>query len=200
MNRREAIQRTAMVLGYAVSASSLAGIMHGCKATPQVAFAPKFFSNDQAALISELSEIIIPKTTTPGAKEAGVPMFIDSLVGEVYTKADQDKFVSGINNFNDDAKKTFGNDFLQCERDQQLEIFRKHHDQALANSAGGGPTGWWNLGSAVEKPWILVVKELTLLGFFTSEAGATQVLQYNQVPGPYQGCVPLADVGKAWAT
>jgi gluconate 2-dehydrogenase gamma chain len=44
------------------------------------------------------------------------------------------------------------------------------------------------------------MKELTLLGFFTSEAGATKVLQYNQVPGPFKGCVPLTEVGKAWAT
>jgi hypothetical protein len=44
------------------------------------------------------------------------------------------------------------------------------------------------------------MKELTLLGFFTSEPGATQVLQYNQVPGPFKGCVPLTEVGKQWAT
>jgi gluconate 2-dehydrogenase gamma chain len=48
-----------------------------------------------------------------------------------------------------------------------------------------------------EKPFILQLNEMTLLGFFTSEVGATQVLQYDPVPGPFKGCVPLKEVGKA---
>lgn len=53
----------------------------------------------------------------------------------------------------------------------------------------------------LRRPFILMTKELSLLGFFTSEPGATQVLQYIAVPGAYQACVPLAQAGngKAWA-
>jgi hypothetical protein len=47
-----------------------------------------------------------------------------------------------------------------------------------------------------------MTKELTMLGFFTSEIGATQILQYIAVPGPYRGCLPLSQTGngKTWAT
>ncbi|MFZ5999973.1 MAG: gluconate 2-dehydrogenase subunit 3 family protein, partial [Bacteroidota bacterium] len=55
-------------------------------------------------------------------------------------------------------------------------------------------------GEAKDRPFILMTKELTVSGFFTSEVGATQVLQYAPVPGAYHGCVPLAEVGKTWAT
>jgi hypothetical protein len=53
-----------------------------------------------------------------------------------------------------------------------------------------------------DKPraFILTMKELTVVGFFTSEPGATQVLQYVAVPGAYKGCLPLSEVGKTWAT
>lgn len=200
MNRRDAIQRAALVLGYAISAPALAGVLNGCKATPQLAFKPNFFTTDQAALVSELSEIILPKTDTPGAKDVGVPGFIDALIGEVYSKEDKDKFLKGLSDFNAEAEKSYGDNFIECAPEQQVELFKKHHDEALANSSGGGPTGWWNRGSGADRPFVLKIKELTILGFFTSELGATQVLQYNQVPGPYQGCVPLAQVGKAWAT
>ena len=200
MDRREAIQRTAIILGYAISAPALNGVLIGCKADPRLEFKPNFFNNEQAAAVSEISEIIIPKTNTPGAIDAGVPGFIDSLIGEVYTKDERDTFLKGLNDFNSDARSNYGDDFFRCSLEQRIELFKRHHDKAIATSAGGGPTGWWNAGSAVEKPWILIMKELTLLGFFTSEVGATQVLQYNQVPGPYQGCVPLTQVGKAWAT
>lgn len=92
MNRREAIQRTALALGYAISAPALAGVLNGCKAAPDLSYKPVFFTEDQARTVAELAEIIIPKTTTPGAKDAGVPGFIDSMLKEVYLKDDQDKF------------------------------------------------------------------------------------------------------------
>ena len=105
MNRREAIQRTALALGYAISAPALAGVLNGCKATPELSYKPVFFSEGQARTVAELSEIIIPKTTTPGAKDAGVPGFIDSMLKEVYLKDDQDKFLKGLAEFEDDAQK-----------------------------------------------------------------------------------------------
>lgn len=200
MNRREAIQRTAMALGYAVTGPALAGVLNGCKAKPDVSFKPVFFTNEQAATIAELTEIIIPKTDTPGAKDAGVPGFIDSMLKEVYSKEDQDKFIAGLTEFEAEAEKEYGDVFASCTRENQVALFKKHHDAAVSAMGSGGPTGWWNTGGGADKPFVIKVKELTLLGFFTSEPGATQVLQYNQIPGPFQGCVPLSQVGKAWAT
>jgi hypothetical protein len=200
MNRREAIQRASLVLGYAITGPALTAVMNGCKANPELTYQPTFFNEDQARAIEALTEIIIPKTDTPGAKEAGVPGFIDALVKEVYSKEQQENFIKGLTDFIEDAKEAHGSSFVNCTTEEQAAHFKKHHDKAITESAGGGSTGWWNAGSGVEQPFLLKVKELTLLGFFTSEAGATQVLQYNQVPGPFKGCVPLAEVGKAWAT
>ena len=200
MNRREAIQRTALALGYAITGPALVGVLNGCKATPELGYKPVFFSENQARLVSDVAEIILPKTSTPGAKDVGVPGFIDGLLKEVYQKEDQEKFLKGLVEFDDDAKKTFGNSFIGCTPDEQKAHFKKHHDEALANAAYSGATGWWNTGGGDDQPFVLKMKELTLLGFFTSEPGATQVLQYNQVPGPFRGCVPLEKVGKTWAT
>ena len=200
MNRREVIRHTAMALGYAITGPSLIGVLKGCKARPEIGYKPVFFNDEQAATIAELSEIIIPKTDTPGAKEAGVPGFIDSMLKEVYTKEDQDKFLQGLSEFEAEAQKEYRDSFASCSHENQIALFRKHHDAAVAALGTGGPTGWWNTAGGADKPFVLKVKELTLLGFFTSEPGATQVLQYNQVPGPFKGCVPLSEVGKAWAT
>ena len=200
MNRREAIQKTALALGFAISAPVISAVLNGCKATPDLVYKADFFSEDQARLVSELAEIILPKTTTPGAKDVGVPGFIDGMLKEVYTKEDQDEFLKGLADFDTDAKKTYGDAFVDCDHDQQVAMVKKYHEDALSNVGTAGATGWWNAGSGGGKPFILKIKELTLLGFFTSEPGATEVLQYNQVPGPYKGCVPLKEVGKAWAT
>jgi|SRR5882672_78241 len=200
MNRREAIQRAALTLGYAISASAALGVLHGCKAKPDLVYKPDFFTDDQALTVSELAEIILPKTSTPGAKEAGVPGFIDSLLKEVYSKEQQDKFLKDLATFDEEAKKSYGDNFASLKKEDQLAYVKKKHDEALSSVDKAGVEGWWNSGTGGETPFVIAVKELTILGFFTSEPGATQVLQYNQVPGPFQGCVLLEKVGKAWAT
>jgi len=200
MNRREAIQQTALVLGYAISGPALMGILNGCKATPEAAFKPEFLTMEQALLVEELTEIIIPKTDTPGAKDVGVPMFIDKLLKDVYPPEDQERFVKNLMAFDDEAKKAYGNSFMECSVEERNAHFKKTHDEIIQKLTNSGPSGWWNVGGKEGKPFMVEIKELTLLGFFTSEAGANQVLQYNQVPGPYKGCVPLTEVGKQWAT
>lgn len=200
MNRREALKKTSLALGFAISAPVIMGVLKGCKPTPGLTYKPEFFTEDQAGTISELAEIILPKTTTPGAKDVGVPGFIDRLLKETYSAEEKEKFLTGLTEFEDDAKAEYKGQFISLDKEQQIALVKKHHDKALAGGAVGGATGWWNAGSGADKPFILKVKELTLIGFFTSKVGATEVLQHNTVPGPYKGCVPLEKVGKAWAT
>jgi len=189
IDRREALRKTALLMGAAVSASALTGILQGCKATPELTYTPQFFTDDQARIITEVAEIIIPRTDTPGAKDTGVPGFIDLMLKDCYSKEDQDRFLAGLTAFDEEAKKAYGDSFIYCKPEQQVELVKKIHSEALAKKEE-------------KRPFILMAKELTLLGFFTSEPGATQVLQYVAVPGSYKGCIPLAEAGngKTWAT
>jgi hypothetical protein len=191
MNRREAIERTALMLGYAVSAPAMMGILKGCKAAPELTYKPVFFTEDQARTIGEIAEVIIPKTDTPGAKEVGVPSFIDLMLKDVYKQDDKDRFLKGLTAFEEEARKEFGSAFVDLDAANQKEMVKKVHDPAVEAA---------KKGDVKERPFILMMKELTLLGFFTSEPGATQVLQYAPVPGAYHGCLPLTEVGKTWAT
>mgnify|MGYP002784930717 FL=1 len=193
IDRREALKKTALLMGAAVSASALTGILQGCKATPELIYTPVFFTPDQARIVTEVAEIIIPKTDTPGAKDAGVPGFIDTMLKDCYKKEDQDRFIAGLTAFDEEAKKAYGDSFIYCKPEQQVEHVKKIHEAALKEMKEN---------KEAKRPFILMAKELTLLGFFTSEPGATQVLQYVAVPGSYKGCVPLAEAGngKTWAT
>lgn len=193
IDRREALRKTALLMGAAVSASALSGILQGCKAAPELTYTPSFFTEDQARIVMEVAEIIIPKTDTPGAKDAGVPGFIDVMLKDCYKKEDQDRFIAGLTAFDEEAKKAYGDSFIYCKPEQQVELVTKTHTAALTEAKEN---------KEAKRPFILMAKELTLLGFFTSEPGATQVLQYVAVPGSYKGCIPLAEAGngKTWAT
>ncbi len=191
MDRREALRRTALLMGGVVSAPAIMGVLQGCKAKPGLAWKPEFLNEDQASAVSQIAEIIIPRTDTPGAKDAGVPSFIDQILKECYSAEDQKRFTEGLQAFNDEAKKAYGEDFTHLDAEDQEAFVKKVHDDAV-NAAP----------DADKRPFILMMKELTMLGFFTSQPGATQVLQYVAVPGAYNGCIPLSEAGngKSWAT
>lgn len=193
MDRREALKRTAWIMGGAVSAPAIMGILKGCAAKPTIDWTPVFLSAEQGALISQVSEIIIPKTDTPGAKDVGVPGFIDQIIKECYKKEDQDKFLEELKAFDDEAKKEYGDPFIELDAEQQAAYVKKVHDAAVNSE---------DVGTPPKRPFILTVKELAMLGYFTSEPGATQVLQYSPVPGAYKGCIPVSEAGngKTWAT
>jgi gluconate 2-dehydrogenase gamma chain len=191
MDRREALKRTALALGTVLSAPTIMAVLNGCTAKPGIDWKPVFFNEDQAVLVSQLAEVIIPKTDTLGAKEAGVPSFIEQVVKDCYSAEDQKKFTDGLLAFDEEAKKQTGDSFVDLDPTQQNEFANKLYKQGFETMKGGG-----------EKPFIMKMKELTLTGFFTSEPGATQVLQYEAVPGSYKGCIPLSEAGngKTWAS
>ena len=193
MDRREALRRTAWIMGGVISAPAIAGILKGCKAEPSIDWKPQFLTQDQATLVTQVSEIIIPKTDTPGAKDVGVPSFIDLVIKDCYSKEDQDRFMEGLKSFDEEAKKAYGDPFAELEPEQQLEFVKKTHDGAVTAEREAQPTP--------PRPFILTMKELTMLGYFTSKVGATEVLQYEAVPGSYKGCIPLTEAGngKTWA-
>lgn len=196
MNRREALQQVAWLMGGAISAPAIVGILNGCTAKQDANWTPVFLSSERAALVAEVAEIIIPRTDTPGAKDIGIPALIDRMLKDVYPTSDQQRFIAGLEAFDSNARAQFGRPFLKLGPDAQQDMIRTITETAMAAErahVGRDP---------LPRPFILMMRELTLLGFFTSLAGASKVLQYNPVPGPYQGCVPLtqAGSGKTWAT
>jgi len=188
LERRAILRRAAWMLGGAVSAPAALAILQGCSAkqTPVTAAAPdlKFLSPAQLDVVAEIADIMIPKTDTSGAQDAGVPAFIDLMLADVYDKAAQDRFSSGFAQFAAGAAlAASGKPFLEQNRGQRTEFVKQALEQALGAKQDG-------------KPFILMTRELTLLGFFTSQAGITENMDYEAVPTIYHGCVPLAQMKK----
>jgi hypothetical protein len=196
MNRREALKQVAFLMGGAVSAYSILGIEKGYCAD---ASAPQtsVFNVSQMQLVSRVAEIIIPRTDTPGATDVGVPGFIDRMLGNVYAKKDRDRYFAGLAEFEAAARSEGQSGFASLQPTRQVELVSRFHDAAVAEERRR-PRG---ANDHPQRPFILMTKELTLLGFFTSQVGATQVLQYAAVPGSFHACVPLAQAGngKSWA-
>lgn len=181
LKRREVLRRAAWVLGGAISAPAALAILQGCssKDAPKAAdWTPKFFKGNEAAVITAIADVILPKTDTSGALDANVPAFIDSMLAEVYAADAQQRFHEGFSEFETSAK-----DFLKQDKAAQTTTVKSALEAALATEQP-------------QRPFILTVRELTLLGFYTSELGITENMQYEAVPTVYHGCVPVSQMKK----
>jgi len=196
MNRREALKRVAWLMGGTISASAILAMEKGYSATASAGSKPAILRPPQVAIVSAVAEIMIPRTDTPGAIDAGVPGFIDLMLKDVYTQKDRERYLAGVAEFDAAAQGEPGKKFVALESAQQVALVRKFHDAAVVEERR-----LHRPHAHLQRPFILMTKELTLLGFFTSQVGATQVLQYVAVPGSYHACVPLekAGNGKTWA-
>ncbi|MBX5439703.1 MAG: gluconate 2-dehydrogenase subunit 3 family protein [Thermoflavifilum sp.] len=190
MNRRDAIRQVALLMGGALSAGTLSIVLDSCHHTPEQV--TDHFTDTHKKTITALADLILPRTNTPGALDAGVPDFVVMMVNECYPDDQRQKFLEGLNAFNQQCETQQGKLFADCAPDQQ-----KTYLTAVEQRVFGQQTPQ-DSDDAI--PYFYrTCKELTLLGYFTSEPGATKDLVYVPIPGKYEGCIPLKPGQHAWA-
>jgi gluconate 2-dehydrogenase gamma chain len=235
ITRREAVARTALLLGGTLAASSISGARGDAWLR---AAAPDFLAGtltaDQSELVATIAEHIIPATDTPGARAAGVHRFIDVILSDYYKADERRKFLDGLAQLEARAAKELGTPFMQAGARQQLALLtaidaesyppqrvlekaepldseRARMRDSLARQSSTGPTvsdptrpsadgaGGEAARREAERGWFFRrMKELTLLGYYTSEAGAMTELKVNPM-GVYRGDIPYRSIGHAWA-
>jgi hypothetical protein len=187
MQRRELIKMIAVITGGAVIGADL--FLAGCKNKTA-----DFFSEDDIVFFDEVAETIIPKTNTPGAKDAATGKFIAFYTTGCYDETNRKILRDGISKLNEAAKQKYDAGFMKIDSAQRQELLTTIDSEAKKYNVQ-------NTGGGKEKVphYFTLMKQLTLLGFFTSEPGATQVLRYNPVPGKYEGCIEYKTGETAWS-
>lgn len=200
MNRRDALARVALIMGGTVIGADffLAGCSSSTDKKPaQAAAKPAvkeqpFLSSDQIKLLDEVGETILPATKTPGAKAAQVGSFMAVMVRDCYEPKDQKVFLNGLGQLEERSRTLHGKEFMESSPAQRLALLTALDKEQKAFTANQRPDD-------ISK-YFRMMKELTLLGFFTSEVGATKALRYVTVPGRYDGSVPYKKGDRAWAS
>jgi len=187
MNRREAIGRVALIMGGTMIGAEY--LLSGCK--PKAAKVEDLFNTDHVAFMDEVADTILPTTSTPGAKAAKVGDFMAVMVRDCYEPADQDIFLKGLDKIDDAANKKFSKKFMDLDATQRTALLTDLDKEQQEYSKTKKPKD--------PNHYFRMMKELTLLGYFTSEVGCTKALRYVPVPGRYDGCIPYKKGDKAWA-
>lgn len=181
MNRRELLQRTALVLGGSLlGADSLLArsvdwdAIEGLPGDKAIGL----FSKGQVKLMNEIAETIIPTTNTPGAKAAKTGEFMATMVSDCYEPKDQTAFMEGLQKLDQESKSRYGKTFLKSSTKLRHDLLTELDTEQRAYTTArksGDPNHYFR-----------VIKDLVLWGYFTSEIGTTQALRYVAVPGRYE--------------
>ena len=187
MERRELLKMIALATGSALIGGEL--LLSGCTNAPTIGGSS--FNEEDITFLDEVGETILPKTTSPGAKDAAVGSFMTVMVNDCYTKDDQKIFHEGIKKLDDACKKTNNTSYLKASPEQRTSLLVTLDKEAKE----------YQKAKKKEDPnhYFTMMKQLTLLGFFTSKPGATQALRHVAVPGKYDGAFPYKKGDKAWA-
>lgn len=191
MDRRELLKMVALLTGGIVIGGEV--FLTGCKnpdTTPVVGNGP--FTKDDISFLDEVAETILPKTNTPGAKDAQVGEFMTVMVNDCYTEADQKIFHEGMKKLDEASNKLNNASFLKSTPEQRHTLLVNLDKEAKDYQKSKKPDD--------PNHYFSMMKQLTLMGYFTSKPGATQALRYVAVPGKYEGCIPYKKGDKAWAT
>ncbi|MGZ3331252.1 MAG: gluconate 2-dehydrogenase subunit 3 family protein [Gemmatimonadaceae bacterium] len=222
ISRREAILRMSVLLG-GVALIGSGALISGCKAE-KTATVGAPFTPDDIAYLDEIADTILPTTSTPGAKAAKTGAFMALMVTDTYHEDDDKTFREGMRKLDDLSKqKNGGASFMKATPAQRLALLqeldkeqhdysekqradrRKKSDAFISSTAQqNAPEAKINSATQIESEppnkYFRMMKELALLGYFTSEIGATQALQYVESPGRYDPCVPYKPGDRDWAS
>lgn len=188
MERRELLKMIAAATGAAMI--GIPAFVCGQEPVPNASNA---FSEADVAKLDEIAETILPRTKTPGAKDAGVGLFMAQFVSDCYAPEDQATFRAGLA----DIDKRAGGRFMSLKPEARTELLRTLDAEARKPRAAAAAEG---ANKGQELRYFTMIKQLVIFGFFTSQVGATKVLEYVAVPGRYDGDMTYVPGTPAWAT
>lgn len=207
LTRRDVIQRvTALLGGVAIAGGDhlLARSFDDDALTRAMTQGAGTFTAADVALLDEIADAILPETSTPGAKAAKTGAFMALMVTDAYTDRARDVFRTGMGQLEEACTVATGVTFMSATAAQRLALLQRldREQQAVMAARIGAPTNRYpppEASSDEPAHYFRMMKELALLGFFTSEVGMTRALRYIEAPGRFDPCAPHQPGDRAWA-
>jgi hypothetical protein len=205
LDRREAIRRVSGWLGGAalVGGCGLIANVERAHASAATRTGERIgeFDEAQIALLDEIAETLLPATHTPGAKEAKTGSFMALMVTDAYGPTERQVFLDGMRGMDTAMRKAHRVSFMEATPTQRLELLTvlDIDQKRVMDARDVADRGHASMGDGPAIPYFRMMKELAMLGFFTSEVGCTRVLRYIETPGRYEPCTLYATGEPAWA-
>jgi len=191
MDRRNALKLLAGAASVSLLPRDAFSLFRSVHDELPAAAALKALDAHQDATVTTIAEMIIPATDTPGAKAARVNEFIDVIVAEWYDADQKSAFLSGLADVDTRSRALFGKDFLDSPAPQQQLLLQALEDEVPeVRSERGAP---WAQKFVKDSHFFYMIKQLTLMGYYTSQIGFEQELHSHIIPPRHAGCAPFEE-------
>lgn len=169
MNRRKALKSVAVTFG---SLLSLPAWANGwtAKSLPKI----KNSTTQNANVLNQLVEALIPKTETPGAGEMGVEKFVLAMVNDCTSETQRSIFMTQLGKIDEFSKAQINKFFAESSADEKTVLIRAMSKSEVSE---------W-------KSFFGILKRFTIQGYLTSEF-VMNAKGFQFAPGYYHGCVDL---------
>ncbi|MEN8125503.1 MAG: gluconate 2-dehydrogenase subunit 3 family protein [Bacteroidota bacterium] len=206
MDRRTALKNLTLSFGYVVSTPTLMSILTSCT-HDEILWKSDFFSDKEKHIVTHLADIILPSSNIPGSLDVNVPQFIDKMLKNVEIESKQISFQKGAAIFGDRFKSKFDKKIVKGNKEEIQELFEKYFDlseeeknkvideQRLPDDKVSND----KKDTYLMYKFLFSVRNYTLFGYYTSEKIGEEILNYDPIPGKFEGCVPLKEIGNAWS-
>ena len=197
MQRREVLRLLATGTALQLAPAKLFAVLREARSLVQTHTSPQTLNAHQYETVKVMAEMIIPRTDTPGASDVGTADFIDLVLTEWCDEPDGKRFLDGLSDVDSRAQNLFGKDFLGCSVLQQADILTALGEKMVEESKTSPAQPARRRGYSYSPSFYPMFRRLTLTAYYTSEAGATDELHFEIVPGEYRGCsepAPLKEV------
>jgi hypothetical protein len=189
MHRRQALRLLASAAALPLLSREAFSLFQEVHDQLRAQAALKTLNPHQNDTVTTIAEIIIPQTSTPGAKAARVNEFIDLILTDWYDEEEKSTFMTGLANVDVRTRELHGKDFIQCGEKQQAEILAALDDDMASRAEDARR----RRTHPPEKNFFFMMKQLTLVGYYTSQIGFEQELHGEIIPSRHAGCVPLEE-------
>ena len=134
---------------------------------------------DQEKMMGELTETILPTNDTPGAKGISSHLFVLMMVDDCFKKEEQEKFIKGLQQFDELSNKKTGGSFVKATAAQRAALLKEIENK---KDTPEDVSAFYN-----------ATKRLTIQSFTGSKYFLTKVRPYEMAPGRFHGSFPVAN-------
>lgn len=180
MNRREILKSVGLIVGGTVIGAD-AFLLNSCAFSEEQV---GILSGKQIQLLEEIAEVILPHTEkSPGAKDAKVGAFINRIVSDYYNTHEQQVFLEALDKYK-------AMDFASLKPEEKKAQLLSE-EQYIAENSTYTFTNKETNKSFKTRPAYVMIKQLSVWAYLSSEIVAKNNFNYLPIPGKYEGCVPV---------
>lgn len=173
MNRRDALKSVGLILGTTIIGAD--AFLTGC-VNKNNTFT---LSQTDLTLLNEIGETILPKTNTPGGKDADVAGFMNTIVADYYSNEEQNTFEDGMTYVDDISNNKFNNDFIVLTEENKNTLLMDLEAEAKAH---------YN-AKKERHHFYIMFKQLTIWAYMSSEIVAKNAFIHMPLVEKYIGSI-----------